>query len=297
MSEAVVRVEELSKRFGRCVALDRVSLTVARGSVLGLLGPNGAGKTTLIKCLLGLLRPTDGTVRTLGEEPWKFRGVTKARIGYVPQEAQIYPWMKVRDALSYVGAFYPRWNWSLVESLVELWQIPLERRIGSLSPGERQKVAIVLALGHEPELLVLDEPASALDPVARRRLLRTLLELAADEQRTVLYSTHITSDLERLADHVVMLVDGRVAFSDELDVLKDRVKRVKVVASRPLPRTFTLPHALRCHVHGNVATATVLHLDEPLVEQVRKQWNAEVLVEDLNLEEIFLEWAREDAAQ
>ena len=208
------------------------------GSTLGLLGKNGAGKTTLIKCALGLIRPEAGTIDVFGEPAWSLSAEAKARLGYVPQVPQLYGWMRVRQILAYTGSFYPHWNEQLLARLALEWEIPLEQRCQTLSEGQAQKVAILLALGHEPDLLVLDEPAASLDPIARRDFLNTLLSLVADGRRTILFSTHITSDLERVADRVAIIRDGQVSYAGELDALKDQVKRLHVTSAHGLPDRF-----------------------------------------------------------
>jgi ABC-2 type transport system ATP-binding protein len=289
MNEPVVRVEQLRKIFGAKEVLRGIDLAIEPGTVLGLLGANGSGKTTLIKCALGLLRPTSGSVAVFGENSWNLTAGAKARLGYVPQEVTSYPWMRVRQVIAYTAAFYPRWNHTFVDKLCRQWHLPLEDRVGSLSTGQLQTVGIVLALGHEPELLVLDEPVASLDPSARRQFLRTLLELLQDHQQTVLFSTHITSDLERVAQRVAILGDGRIRFNGELDDLKDRVKRLRITARRELPSTFAVRGALRCEVAGSHATVSVEDFDEQLVSEMRETWDAEVSVNDLNLEEIFVE--------
>ena len=162
--------------------------------------------------------------------------------------------------------------------------------------GQLQTLAIVLALGHEPELLILDEPVASLDPTARREFLRTILEIIDDPRRTVLFSTHITSDLERVASRVAILRDGRIAFHGELDELKDRVKRLRIAAGRDLPASFAVPGALHAEVSGATATVSVDEFDEQLVDSLRQTWQAEVAVEDLNLEEIFVELHDRQAA-
>ncbi len=288
-SEAVISTQDVCRRFGNKEVLRGVDLAIPRGSVVGLLGKNATGKSTLIKCLLGLLRVDDGTMRVFDEDPWWLSADGKARLGYVPQEVNLYGWMRVGQVIEYTAAFYPRWNSALASRLVHQWELPPKDRVGPLSPGQLQKLAIVLALGHEPELLVLDEPVGALDPVARREFLRTILEIAQSENRTILFSTHITSDLERVADRVAILRDGRIIFHDELDVLKDSVKRLRITAARELPASFAVRGSLRMEVEGPSALVAVRDVAGGLIDELRSTWNATVDVEDLSLEDIFLE--------
>src|SRR5438270_1317437 len=205
MSEMMLELRGVSKSFGHKRVLQEVDLSLSAGSALGLVGKNGGGKTTLLKCALGLQRPQLGDVQILGEPAWELSAAGKELLGYVPQKIDLYPWMKIRQITAYTGAFYPRWNKALVERLLREWELNPEDRVGPLSVGQMQKLAIILALGHEPDLLVLDEPAASLDPVARRQFLETLLDMVG--ARTVLFSTHITSDLERVADRVAVLKD------------------------------------------------------------------------------------------
>ena len=285
-----IDVAGLVKRFGTRAVLDSIDLRVPRGQVIGLLGLNGSGKSTLIKCLLGLLKADEGSATVLGTDAWQLADREKARIGYVPQEATLYPWLTVRQTVAYVSSFYSRWDRAWGEELLRRWDLPLGHRVGPLSVGQKQKLALVLALGHRPELLILDEP------VASRWFLETVLETAADGAGTVLFSTHITSDLERVASHVALLREGKVMFHDEIDVLKDRVKRLRIEAQADLPADLHLPGTLRQEVRGRQALVTVDGVDAPLVAGVRERFAAEVVVDNLNLEEIFLELHDGEAA-
>ena len=222
MNETTIELRGIKKSYEEKSVLKGLDLTVQKGSVLGLLGTNGAGKTTLIKCALGLIRPQSGEARLLGDPAWTLSPEAKSRIGYVPQIINLYQWMMVQDVIDYTAAFYPNWNHDLVTRLIKELDIPAGDFIEPLSVGQLQKVAILLALGHEPDLLILDEPAASLDPKARRQFLQMIIDMAEPGKRTVLFSTHITSDLERVADSVAILKSGVIAWHGSLEELKEQ---------------------------------------------------------------------------
>lgn len=288
----VIACRDLYKTYGGRHAppvLRGIDLAVPRGAVMGLIGANGEGKSTLIKCLLGLLKITSGRASVLGDDPWKLSAATKARIGYVPQEPALLPWMTLDQSMFYASAFYPSWDHAYADRLVKELAVPRNERLGTWSLGQKQKAAIVLGMGHRPELLVLDEPVAALDPLARRRFLQLLVNYAADERRTILFSTHITSDLERVASHLAVMKGGRIAFCGELDALKEQVKRLRISAAADLPASFSVEGAWHTSVEGRSALVAVPAVDQAMLDALRDRWHAEVSVEDLNLEEIFVE--------
>ena len=202
--------------------LDGVDLELAPGTITGLLGRNGSGKTTLMRVALGLMRARTGTARLFGEDSWDSPAEVRKRLGYVPQQFASFGWMKVDPCLAMIGSHYEDWDHRLVADLKRDWRLD-NRRIAKLSPGDQQKVAILLAVGHKPDLLLLDEPAASLDPAARRDFLRAIVELNADRGQTVLLSSHITSDIERIASHIAILHGGRIVCHEDLDDIKDRV--------------------------------------------------------------------------
>jgi ABC-2 type transport system ATP-binding protein len=291
MRELVLALDDVTKRFGPKTVLNGLSLALPAGSVTGLLGKNGAGKTTLIKCALGLLKPQSGRIDVFGEPAWTLSGAAKARIGYVPQVPVLYPWMRVRQIVDDQASYYPRWNDALMDRLLREWELDPKARVGPLSVGQQQKLSILLAIGHEPDLLILDEPASALDPEARRSFVRALLDLVG-QGRTVLFSTHITSDLERVADRIAIVQNGRIQIDDELDRLKERVKRLRVVSRTSLPQEFTVPGALRLERNGSEALISVSDASPRLIADLESRWPVSVEIEDLSLEDIFLEVTR-----
>lgn len=216
----------LTKRFGG-FTLEPLDLCVQPGAITGLVGANGAGKSTLMKLILGLLPPDDGTLRLFGQPHRPDDPALKARIGFVQESPSPWPNLTVKDLGSLVAPFYPTWEPSRFRALCERFQLPLRKPFRTLSQGTRMKVALTLALSHRAELLLLDEPTSGLDPLARREVLDLLLEVIQDEGRAVLFSTHITSDLDRVADHVAILRRGRLVLEGPKDELLEAWGLVK----------------------------------------------------------------------
>ncbi|GAB3782568.1 ABC transporter ATP-binding protein [Dyella agri] len=209
-----------------------VDLALEPGSVLGLIGRNGAGKSTLIRAMLGLLKPLSGNTFVFGEPALKLSDAAKARLAYVPQQPEALAWLTAQQMLDYVGRFYPRWDADFAGTTLERWKILPNKLLGKLSPGERQRVDLIRALASQPELLVLDEPAAALDPVARRELLREVALRAGESGTTVLFSTHIVSDLERVASEIAFLHEGRLLLRCGVDETKERYARLWLPASK-----------------------------------------------------------------
>jgi ABC-2 type transport system ATP-binding protein len=203
-------------------SLRDVSFSLPRGHVCGLIGPNGAGKTTIVKMILGLVRPEGGALRVCGDDPVTAERAVKERIGFVHEVPASYDHLRVGAIASIVRPFYRRWDQSLFEALVREFEVPLGTWFGALSHGTRTKAALALALAHHADLLVLDEPTAGLDPVFRRSLLDRLAAYVADGQASVLFSTHITGDLERTADYITFIRDGRLVFSSTRESVFDR---------------------------------------------------------------------------
>lgn len=195
-----------------------------------------------------------------------------------------------RQQLALNAALQGHWNHALMERLQQAWEVPMDQTIQSLSGGERQKLSTLSALGHEPELLVLDEPVSSLDPISRRRFLQELIDITADRSRTVLFSSHIISDLERIADQIWILRKGVIVWAGPLDALKESVVRLSVTARKPLPATLPLPHAISQQVAAERASVVLSHWDESQLAPLRAALDADIEVESLGLEDIFVEF-------
>jgi ABC-2 type transport system ATP-binding protein len=221
LSEPVISVSELSRRFGAKMALEAVSLSVPRGAVYGLVGANGAGKTTLIKHVLGLLRAERGSVRVFGLDPVADPVGVLSRIGYLSEDHDLPGWMRVDELLRYSRAFYPAWDDRYAEELRRTFGLDPAARIKSLSRGQKARAGLLVALAYRPELLVLDEPSSGLDPVVRRDILEAILRTIAEEGRTVLFSSHLLDEVERVADQVTMIDEGRIVLSGPLAAIRE----------------------------------------------------------------------------
>jgi ABC-2 type transport system ATP-binding protein len=224
--EAVVDIDNLSRRFGTKLALDGVSLRVPTGTVLGLVGENGAGKTTLIKHVLGLFKAQSGRVRVFGLDPVDEPVKVLSQIGYLSEEPDLPGWMRVHELIRYVSAFYPGWDQEYAERLRREFALDPSAKIRNLSKGQRARAGLLAALAYRPPLLILDEPSSGLDPIVRRDILSAIIRTIADEGRTVLFSSHLLAEVERVSDQVAMMRGGRIVFCDSLDRIKQSHARV-----------------------------------------------------------------------
>ena len=220
MSESVIDVSELTRRFGPTTALASVSLSLPRGSVYGLVGAHGAGKTTLIRHLLGLLRAESGAVRVFGLDPVTDPVAVLSRVGYLSEENDLPGWMRLDELMRYSRAFYPAWDDGYADELRQAFALDPAAKIRTLSKGQKARAGLLIALAHRPELLVLDEPSSGLDPIVRRDILGAILRTIAQEGRTVLFSSHLLEEVEQVADHVTMISQGRIVLSAPLDEIR-----------------------------------------------------------------------------
>jgi ABC-2 type transport system ATP-binding protein len=284
----------LTKRFDSVEALIDVDLQVRRPSIVGLLGKNGSGKTTLLRHLTGSYVPTAGSVTTLGTPSVQLGHDELIRIGFVPQEIRLLDWMTVEQHLRYVSCFYPDWDRDREQRLLRELELETDPAVGALSSGNLQKLAIVLAVCHHPELLVLDEPVSDLDPIVRGKLLEFLLELLREDQATILVSSHVLRDVEKIVDRVICLDRGRVVTDSALDDLKELYSEWLVVSHHgDLPPRFSEPFVLAQEVRGREARLLVKH-DAEAAERFRASHDVEVSGRPLNLEEMFPVLVRED---
>jgi ABC-2 type transport system ATP-binding protein len=289
MNESPLQLENIRQSFeqGREV-LRGIDLELAPGTVTGLLGKNGAGKTTLMRAALGLLKVDAGRASLFGKPAWEAPAEIRRRIGFVPQAETPFNWMRVSDCLTLMSSFYQDWDEQLIRRYLHEWELDASQYIQDLSKGQRQKVSILAAIGHRPELLVLDEPVASLDPGARRQFLRVLVELNQELDRTILFSTHITSDLERVVADVAVLHNGVLRFKGELDELKENFKRLHFVGDN-LPDQLEETDLCNYQLNGRRASAFANNWSAERVDALAKTLGSTIEAEALPLEEAFLE--------
>ncbi len=220
MTRAAIAVEGLCKRFGRRTVVDHLTFQVPEGSVCGFLGRNGAGKSTAIRMMMNLLDPSGGSIRLLGLDSRRDHTALMHRIGYVSESPVLYEWMKVKQLARFTSSFYARWNHGRVNDLLDRFAVDREQKVQHLSRGTRAQLALALALGHDPELLILDEPATGLDVLVRRDFLESIIQVIQQEGRTVLVSSHLLHEVERVADQVVIINQGRLVQAGAVEEFK-----------------------------------------------------------------------------
>lgn len=252
----IVEIRRVTRQFGHKTALDDVSLTVPRGGVFGLIGGNGAGKTTLIKHILGMLKAQAGSVQVFGLDPVQNPVGTLGRIGYLSEERDLPNWMRIGELMRYTQAFFPNWDEAYAEELRQAFDLDNKAKIKTLSRGQRARTGLLVALAHRPELLVLDEPSSGLDPVVRRDILGAIIRTIADEGRTVLFSSHLLDEVERVADRVAIIHQGRIMLTAPMDEIKDTHRRMTLRFEQSLEQPPALVGTLSYEGWGSEWTYT-----------------------------------------
>ncbi|HEV2972933.1 MAG TPA: ABC transporter ATP-binding protein [Pirellulales bacterium] len=285
---SIVEIRHVIRRFGDQTALDDVSLTIPRGGVFGLIGGNGAGKTTLIKHLLGLLKPQFGAVRVFGLDPVENPVGTLGRIGYLSEDRDLPNWMRVGELMRYTQAFFPNWDEAYAEELRRAFDLDAAAKIKNLSRGQRARAGLLVALAHRPDLLVLDEPSSGLDPVVRRDILGAIIRTIADEGRTVLFSSHLLDEVERVADRVAIIHKGRIVLTAAMDEIKETHRRLTLRFGQSVERPPSLVGMLSCTGEGVEWTYTCSGESDQLRRAAEAIGATVVSDSALSLDEIFV---------
>lgn len=284
---AAFELTRVSKSFGSMNALEQLTLSIPEGSVVGLIGRNGCGKTTLLRHVVGLYLPTEGQCETLGCPAAKLGPDELSRIGIVHQESNFLVWMSVEQHLRYVASFYREWDKGREQRLLSELELDPEARVGTLSPGNQQKLAIILAVCHHPKLLLLDEPVAAMDPISREKLFEFLLDLLQADGNTTVISSHALRDIERIVDRVVCLDRGRLLEDTSLDALHERYAEWVVTSKNgALPERFAEPYVLE--QKGDQFQRQLLVANAaPELTVFQQRHHVAVTTQPINLERIF----------
>ena len=288
MDALIVDVNDLSRSFGKKAALDGVSFRATEGRVYGLVGANGAGKTTLIKHLLGLLRAATGSVRVFGLDPVRDPVGVLGRVGYLSEDRELPEWMRIDELMRYTQAFHPTWDASYARELLDTFALDPSKKVKELSKGMRAQAGLVAAVAHRPDLLILDEPSSGLDAVVRRDILDAVVRAVADDGRTVIFSSHLLDEVERMSDHVTMMHGGRVTLHGALDDVRRRYRRSRVRFVEPFEHPPTLESALAMEGGGRLWSVVHNGPSEEFRLSVLTHGGEIVESRDATLEEIFL---------
>lgn len=288
MDPYVIDIKNLSRRFGNTQALRDVTLRVPRGGVYGLIGSNGAGKTTLIKHILGSHYAQSGSVSVFGLNPVDSPEQVLAKIGYMSEDRDVPSWMRVQQIIDFTSTFYPDWDSVYAKELIELFELDPKQRVRHLSRGQTARVCLLLALAHRPELLLLDEPSSGLDPVIRRDILAAIVRTTADEGRTVLFSSHLLDEVERLADRVAILHEGRVILDQPMETIFDSFHRVTLRFDASSTVAPNLVGAVQSQGYGQEWTY-VYRGNRDQLQEASRQLSAQIVDElPLTLDDIFV---------
>lgn len=292
-SSNAIEMTGLTKSFGKTKVVNGLTVRIPRGSAFGFIGPNGAGKSTTIKMLMGMLSIDSGTVRVLGLDPKVDALSIKQRVGYVPEQQFIYRWMRVSEAVNFCRAVYSDWNDELCSELLALFQLAEGKRVRHLSKGMLVKLSLVLALAHEPELLILDEPMAGLDALAREEFLDGVLQRLCEREHTIVFSSHLLGDVQRMADTIGLLHQGRLIAHDSVDGLLQKTKRIRAILSDGSAPCGCPDGTIWQRVRDREWLMTVRDFNEDLIPRLTAANRLEnVDVFDLRLEDIFKDYVR-----
>ena len=288
-NDLAIETTHLTKRYGRRTVLDSVSLRVPKGTVFAFLGANGAGKTTTIHILLDILDRTSGQAKVLGLDCARQSLEIKRRIGFVAEGQSMYDWMKIDEIIRFCRGFYSDWDDSLAQDMKHRYDLPGSSRVGELSRGMRGKLALLLAMSHRPELLILDEPTSGLDVIVRHDFLKGVVEVIQEGGRTVFFSTHQVNEVERIADWVGIIDQGKLVWCSSMEDLKNSVKRIVLSfeSTRPIPTD--VPNLLRLENRGRQISMTVNKVSPETMAAIHALRPTDMVVEDLSLERILVD--------
>ena len=292
MSDYVIETDRLTRYFGPHCVVNELNLRVPRGSIFGFLGRNGAGKSTTIRMLLGMVEPSHGTATVLGRDSRELTPDDRARIGYLPEGHHVYGWMTVAECGKFQSAFYPKWNNEIFQAVLSHFRLDQKNKAGNLSRGQRAGLCLALVLAPEPDLLILDDPALGLDPVARRSLIQSMLYVTRRSDRTILFSSHLLSDVERVADEIAVLDRGVLRASCKQDTFRRHIRQFTLRSKDGPPPQIDIPNLLQSFRTEGETSLTIANLDAASEARLRTL-PCEVEEVPMSLEDAFISYVGE----
>jgi ABC-2 type transport system ATP-binding protein len=290
MNDLAISTRNLRKKYGwGTEAVKGINLDVPRGSVYVFIGRNGVGKTTTIKMLMGLLARNSGDAEVLGFDPEKDPVSVRIRVGFVGENQRMYDWMTIGELIWFNRSFYQRWNDKLAENLLSRFKLPKNLKLKNLSRGMYAQAAFILALCQDPELLILDDPISGLDPVVRREFMEGIIEILHERERTVFFSTHIVNEVEKMADYVGIMHDGNLLVSMPIDELKSGVRKIRMIFEGGAPDEISVPGLVKKEVLGHELTLIVKDFKDAVIDEMTKRLKPKTCeAQTMTLEDIFI---------
>jgi ABC-2 type transport system ATP-binding protein len=292
MTDYAIETENLCRSFGRRRVIQDLNLRVSQGTVYGLLGVNGSGKTTTIKMLMGHLRPTSGSVTILGRSYKNDLVEIRKRVGYVSENRYLYDWMTVNETLEFAAAFHETWDQVKAKDLVERLELDPEMKVKHLSRGNRARLCLIVALAFNPDLLILDEPTSGLDPIVRRDFIESVIREIEGEGRTILFSSHLVEEIERVADWVGIIHNGQLKVSAPLEAVKASVAKVRFALNGTEPDFSRIEGLLRVEKLARERILTIKNVSNGTLEHLRALGIDQPDIINLSLEDVFVEAVR-----
>ncbi len=287
MSE-ILNIKNLAKSFGRKKVLENFNMTLQKGKVHGLIGKNGEGKTTLARMIMGIIPSNEGEIIYKDQNIGFKKTTYKKEIGYIPEDSFLYSWMTIKDLLDFNSSFYPKWNQKKADEILEKFSLDKKQRIKTLSRGMKLKLGLIVALAAEPELLILDDPTSGIDVPTRQDFLRGIIRELSEAGTTILFSTHLVHELERIVDHLSILSEGHLILDENYQQIKNAAKRARITFKDSIPEKLAIDGVLKEQREGNVADLVIYPWDKATEKKIDALSPARWEKEPLSLEEVFI---------
>jgi len=289
MNPAIISIKNMTKSYQEKTVLNSLNWHIQKGDIIALLGKNGAGKSTLLETIMNLRELDSGELRLWDNNWHKLPQNKREKIAFVAQDTAGFEWMRVKDFLTYLGSFFPTWDHQYCDKLRDRWDLDPNQKVGDLSGGQAQILHVIQALSVKPELLILDEPVAHLDPNMRRGFISELIELACEMETTAIFSSHIISDLERVANKVALLNEGTIEFYHEVELLKSSIAHIKIAADEPLEQTDYFAEVVNWRKQTQGATASIVKPMQKSLQDFIKNSPNPIEYIPMSLEDWYLE--------